>query len=86
MREMFPWLNRQWKLNRDIEKAKKESQIIAEGFWELYFFAMTYHGRSNLSKVVMAADQGEIEVDPQLLGFYRYLLLYVPLSTHAIFN
>lgn len=72
--------------NRAVEKAREETETVADGFWELYQFATTYHGRRQLSKVILAADRGGIEVAPKVLSLYKYLLITSPHQDHSVLN
>lgn len=88
---MFAWLNiyhkiQELRFNRKVEKARKETEAIAHGFWELYYLALTFHGRKQLSNVIGSAEEGSIEVDPMVLSVYRYLLIFAPYQQYATIN
>lgn len=76
----------EWQLDKKIEDSKKETETVANGFWELYHLAATFHGRLLLMNVITAADNDEIEADPKVIGLYRYVLLTAPYTAYAVFN
>lgn len=75
-----------WRYNRDAEKARKNTEFVVEGFWEAFFVATTFHGRYKMSKVCISADAGEIEVDPKVIGFFKFLIVNVPYRIYANLN
>lgn len=88
---MFLWsyaYNRllEWNYNRKVKESQTETEKVADGFWELYHLAATFHGRLQLMHVVIAADNEEVEADPKVIGLYRYVLLTAPYAAYATFN
>lgn len=78
---------KRWKENRAYDKAKKESELVAAGFWELHAYALTYHGRKNLYMVVHSYDTGELSgVDPALVNLYRVILDIANYQAYATIN
>lgn len=62
------------------------TQITAEGFWELYYLALTFHGRVSLTRVISLAEQDEILVDSKILDLYRVVLQIAPYQALATIN
>jgi len=76
----------EWLYDRKIRKAEKETEFVADSFVELYRLATTFHGRYNLSRIIEAADEGDLDIDPNVLHMYRFLLVFTPFQMYAILN
>lgn len=79
------WIKEQ-KQDRQIEKARKFSENAAFGFWELYYLALTFHGRRSINQVIQAAEEGKVEVNPQLLDLYRLVMTIAPYHIASMLN
>lgn len=77
---------RKWKANKEIAKAQKFTEGVADGFWTLYNTALTYHGRYSLTQIIISADAGEIELDPQVLGLFKIVMMTAPYQVYATLN
>ena len=75
-----------WRQKRAFKKSKKFTEDAADGFWELFHLAVTYHGRFYLTQVVKAAEADEIYVEPKVLGLYKYVLMAAPYKVYATIN
>lgn len=70
----------------ELRNAEQITLDTAAGFWALYHYALTFHGRYHLVNVINAANQGDLEVDPKVLGMYRLVLSIAPYQMYAIIN
>lgn len=90
-RIMFKWLNiftfaHRIQYRRDLKKAQKQSELVARGLLEIHFLAVTFHGRYQLSRVIAAAESGEIELDPIIVNMYSFFLKNAPYHEYAMMN
>ena len=75
-----------WREEREVAKAQKFTEDVAEGFWALYNEALTCHGRYRFSKIITSADQGELEIDPSVLGLFKMVMMTAPYQIYATLN
>lgn len=79
-------LLKRWKYSRDLKKATQFTEDTADGFWETFHLITTFHGRYRINKILRAAQQDEIYVDPKILGMYEFMMATVPYQMFSILN
>lgn len=82
---MINWLRkilREQELKQTIDSANK----VGEGFYELYCYSLTWHGRYWMAKTLDADNNGYIQMDPKVKVMYTHMLLTAPYTFNATFN
>lgn len=68
------------------ESTVERMNSTADGFYDLYCDALTYHGRYYMAKIIKGAHGGEIHPEPEVVVMITHLLTTAPYQENAIFN